>query len=264
MLWGLEGPVINHGPVTMRLVYPGNGVEVGQKEKFWIGWEIILEQGWHTYWKHPGDVGLSPSIKWKHSNEYRAGELIFPPPVRVSMSGISSHGYYGETLFLIPVSIGEPLESMDEIELHGQFSWMACSRTCMPASRELSISIPVVEKFIANDELSEKFQQFWKKQPKELPESWDFQAHSLGKFITLKFPRELSMPDKRIDFFAEDRTVLSDQEPQVRRSGEHMEWLLEKSPWKKSGSNELAGLLAVGEGKDLAYYRFKTPLYQAE
>ncbi len=57
MLWGLEGSVINHGPVTMRLVYPGNGVEVGQKEKFWIGWEIILEQGWHTYWKHPGDVG---------------------------------------------------------------------------------------------------------------------------------------------------------------------------------------------------------------
>ena len=33
-------------------------------ETTWIGFKFILKEGWHTYWKNPGDSGLPIKINW--------------------------------------------------------------------------------------------------------------------------------------------------------------------------------------------------------
>ena len=251
-----------HGPLTMSLVYPGNGLPIDGEKRFWIGWQIEREKGWHTYWKHPGDVGVSPSVKWNLSNSCEAGEIVFPPPHRVSMTGIRAYGHYGETLFLIPFTLSGTPEK--EITIRGDFSWLACSRTCMPATAKLSLTIPMVDKLIKDKPLAERFRTFWDKQPRDPPAAWDFQAHALGKFIHLQFPRALSGHARPMDFFAEDRVVLSDQTPQVREQEGRLQWLLKKSPWDQSPPDQLAGLLAVGEGEDLVHYRIKMPVLKVK
>ena len=102
-------------------------------------------------------------------------------------------------------------EDQHEIHLTGRFSWMACSRICMPSTTKLSLTIPVVREPLADLYLAEKFKRFWQKQPQDLPDSWEFQAFSMGKFINLRFPRSLSKNTNRMEFFGEDRTVLSNQ-----------------------------------------------------
>ncbi len=264
ILWGLEGPCITEGPLSMKLVYPANGLVLGTENKLWIGWHIEREKGWHTYWKHPGDVGIPPQVEWDLPDGCEAGEMVFPPPKRVSMAGISAHGHHGETIFLIPLTLSSISENQKEIQIKGRFSWMACSRVCLPASTSLSLSLPLVTKSLPDVRLAEKFKNFWQKQPQDLPESWDFQAHAIGKFINLRFPSSLSRTSLHMDFFGEDRVVLSNQVPQVREVDDRLQWLLQQSPWKKSPANSLAGLIAIGEGLDLSYYRLKIPVLPAQ
>ena len=264
VLWGLDSLPTTQGPLTMKLVYPANGLGSGTKQKVWVGWHIERDHGWHTYWKHPGDVGIPPQVKWDLPAGCEAGEIVFPPPKRVSMAGISAQGHHGKTLFLIPFYFSDIPEDQHEIHLTGRFSWMACSRICMPSTTKLSLTIPVVREPLADLYLAEKFKRFWQKQPQDLPDSWEFQAFSMGKFINLRFPRSLSKNTNRMEFFGEDRTVLSNQIPKVRNTGDRLEWLFQQSPWKKSSPDTLAGLLAIGEGDDIAYYRLKVPVLPAQ
>ena len=74
----------------MKLVYPANGLGLGTQQKVWVGWHIERDHGWHTYWKHPGDVGIPPQVEWDLPAGCEAGEIVFPPPKRVSMAGISA------------------------------------------------------------------------------------------------------------------------------------------------------------------------------
>ena len=89
--------IFKRGPISMELVSEQKTVMDGKA--FWIGWRIVREEGWHTYWKHPGDVGVAPRIKWSLPDGMRAGELLYSPPQRVKMGQVGAHGNYGETLF---------------------------------------------------------------------------------------------------------------------------------------------------------------------
>ena len=41
------------------------------------GLEIRMAPGWHTYWRDPGDAGLSPTVDWKGStNLAREGNRV--------------------------------------------------------------------------------------------------------------------------------------------------------------------------------------------
>ena len=260
---GKEGVSVSQFPLTLNLVYPGNGILAGESKEIWIGLRIVREDGWHTYWEHPGDVGIPPSIEWELPAGYSAGKIVFPPPHRVSMFDISANGHTGETLFLIPLSI-PPLNSGQELEIKGLCSWMACSHTCMPAHTQLSLKLPVVSKFEPDPHWTTQFKSFWSTQPKEIPKDWKFDARLIGKFLKIQFPPFLSAKNGELDFFAEDRVVLSDQSPLVRKKNDRLEWMLKKSPWGPPLPKEINGLLSVEEGGGKNFFRLKIPVSSNE
>ena len=55
-----------------------------------------LEQGWHVYWKNPGDAGQPPSIHWTLPSGIEAGDLQFPAPRRLPLGPLMDYGYEGE------------------------------------------------------------------------------------------------------------------------------------------------------------------------
>ena len=260
---GKEGVSISQFPLTLNLVYPGNGILPGESKEIWIGLRIVREDGWHTYWEHPGDVGIAPSIEWELPAGFSAGKIVFPPPHRVSMFDIRANGHTGETLFLIPLSI-PPLTSGQELEIKGLCSWMACSNTCMPAHTQLSLKLPVVSKFEQDPYWATQFQNFWATQPKEVPKDWNFDARLIGKFLKLQFPTFLSAEKGELDFFAENRVILSNQSPTVRKKDDRMEWILEKSPWGPQVPKKISGILSLKEGATKSFYRLNIPVSSNE
>ena len=259
-LFGLAGDKVVHGPLSMQLVFPANGVPSDHSGNYWVGWSISRHENWHTYWEHPGDVGVAPSVTWLSSSGCTIGEIIFSPPVRVSMSGISAYGHRGETLFLFPLTIPRNLKEKS-ISLRGNFSWMACSQTCLPASTELSIEIPIVENYSEDPKWTGLFEQFWLSQPQQALPDWSFQVESLGKFYKFHFPEVWPHASREVDFFCEDRLILSDQVPLVREEDGRPVWLLKKSPWAPDSPKEMKGVLLVNEsGVGKNYYRISIPV----
>ena len=47
------------------------------------GVELKLDEGWHTYWKNPGDAGSPTKIEWQLPTGISAGEIQWPLPHRI-------------------------------------------------------------------------------------------------------------------------------------------------------------------------------------
>ena len=44
--------------------------------------------GWHGYWQNPGDAGLPMQVEWQLPPGVTAGQLRYPVPTKLLVSGI--------------------------------------------------------------------------------------------------------------------------------------------------------------------------------
>jgi thiol:disulfide interchange protein len=111
---------------------------------FWAAIDMVPDDGWHVYWKNPGDAGLAPKIKWDLPFGVKAGEIQWPNPERLRDGPLTSFGYEHEVLLLIPISVDRNFQSSPNINLHAYLDWLACKDMCIPGRAELNLSLPVV------------------------------------------------------------------------------------------------------------------------
>src|SRR5260370_31889823 len=77
----LSGNVVATDNVKARLVSEVSAIGPGQS--FWVALEFDIRDGWHTYWRNPGDSRQATTLKWQLPPVFMAGHLacIPPPPV---------------------------------------------------------------------------------------------------------------------------------------------------------------------------------------
>ena len=113
----------------MELVFEQQGIVPGGE--FWIGWRMIRDKGWHTYWKHPGDVGVPPSIKWEFPSGFVAGKMLYSPPEKVKMGSIRANGNYGETLIAYKLGLIAAAKADVFVTLYPKNEWDICAGHCI-------------------------------------------------------------------------------------------------------------------------------------
>ncbi len=91
-------------PLELELVAENRSIQPGRP--FTVALRLIHAEGFHTYWMHPGIVGLPTAIEWKLPEGWKAGPIQWPSPERVMMFQIKAQGYHGEVL--LPVEITPP------------------------------------------------------------------------------------------------------------------------------------------------------------
>ena len=269
--WGLAflalqhlcpGQAIKRGPLTMELVSEQKTIVDGRP--FWVGWRIVRKEGWHTYWKHPGDVGVPPKIDWDLPDGMRAGEMIYAVPQRVSMGQVKAHGNYGETLFLCRIEPVVPLRPDTVARIAGKASWLTCSSQCLPGFADLSLDLPVSDRVEHDPLWRPRFEAFRKSLPIVAPPDLAFKARAHGDKIDLLLPASVAGPDRYPYFFGHGRLVRS-HAPQVLRKGKDG-WTLSmrRTPWSLKNEKELSGLVYLknGWGNNLPskYLRIRVPL----
>ncbi|HUG60300.1 MAG TPA: protein-disulfide reductase DsbD domain-containing protein [Methylomirabilota bacterium] len=121
-------------PAT-RLVTPGgppvDGVHM-------IAVEIALPEGWHTYWRNPGDAGLPPLFDTSASTNLAAFDVAFPAPERWSDGYSTSIVYHGTAVFPVAVTAADVSAPID-IAVTMSFGY--CREICIPATAELSATL---------------------------------------------------------------------------------------------------------------------------
>ena len=246
------------GPVLMRLVVPN--VPIAGETEIVALWEIKREAGWHTYWEHPGDVGVAPSLIWELPEGFVGSALSFPPPQRVDMASTGAYGHQGETLFLSTIKTPK-LRNDDEIKLKAKVSWLACSHICQPDQGELVLTFTVGERVPPTPLWEEKLRNFRHSQPTALPDGSISQVERVGEFLKLTIHNLGESQNEEFDFFAENRIIRSNEPPRVRKIQSGVEMLMQASPWKTQGISIFSGLLKITSSQGSSrYHRVEVPL----
>ena len=99
------------------------------------------EEGWHTYWRMPGDAGLPPEFTFTLPGDLKATDPLFPLPERTITSGLTSFGYGGTTLFPFRVEVPRGAYGNATLKLHVEY--LACREMCVPESADVSLRLPI-------------------------------------------------------------------------------------------------------------------------
>ncbi len=259
--FSLEGEIQITGPTRHSLV--SEIAVTDAKKSIWIAWRIQRDLGWHTYWLHPGDVGVPPSVEWSLPGGVTAGSLIFPAPKRVKMGQIGAHGHHDETLFLCKLSFSDACKLTDGLTIEGKVAWLACSKTCLPGYANLSLTIPVGEQTKFDDRWKEAFDDFRYKLPIEPPRGWQIKAYKKGDKFQLVVPgMGTSFPG--LYFFSEGRIVRSNAMQPVRLKNGNWELEMTQSSWSPEHVPRLRGLLyrksGWGVDPNCKFYKLDLPV----
>ena len=258
-----EGGIEIAGPTRHSLV---SEIEVADtKESIWIAWRIQRDFGWHTYWLHPGDVGVPPSVEWILPEGVTAGPLLFPVPKRVKMGQIGAHGHHDETLFLCELTFSDTCKLTNDLIIEAKVAWLACSKTCLPGYANLSLSIPVGKQTKLDDRWKKAFDGFHKKLPIKPPSEWQVKAYRKGDKFQLVLPG-LGSSFPGLYFFSEGRIVRSNAMQPVRFKNGNWELEMTRSSWSPERVTRLRGLLYRKSGWGLdpncKFYKLDVPLQE--
>ncbi len=103
--------------------------------------EIVLDEGWKTYWRSHGE-GLPPSLDWKASGNLAEAALLWPAPSRIQApEGTSYAGYASQVLLPVLVTA---LDLSLPVTLHLSINYSICADICIPLDAVLQLEIPPV------------------------------------------------------------------------------------------------------------------------
>lgn len=134
--WASGEPIID-----ARLL--SDQAQLARGETAWLGIHQIMPEGWHTYWRNPGDNGLPIEISWDVPAGVMIGDISWPAPVELPLAGlIMDYGYKGEVTLPMPITIPAEFEG-NRIDIRAQATWLVCENVCIPEDRELILTLPV-------------------------------------------------------------------------------------------------------------------------
>lgn len=111
----------------------------GQEAQIKAGLELQLEDGWHAYWRMPGDGGLPPHFNWDRSVNIVTVKPAWPVPQRFETMGLYSFGYEDRVLLPLTVYLSEAGEAA-ALSLDADI--MVCNQICVPQKISLDLQIP--------------------------------------------------------------------------------------------------------------------------
>jgi DsbC/DsbD-like thiol-disulfide interchange protein len=108
-------------------------------ESWLAGIEIVLDSGFKTYWRNPGDSGLPPRFDWGGSKNVAGVDVRWPAPSRHEDVAGVAHIYSSKVVLPVVVRAAEPGKP---VELALSIEYGVCRDICIPAHAELGLALP--------------------------------------------------------------------------------------------------------------------------
>src|SRR5271165_7191163 len=139
--FALTGNVVATDNVKAHLVSEVSAVAPGQS--FWVALEFDIRDGWHTYWRNPGDSGQATTIKWQLPPGFTAGDILWTTPHRFELPPLVNYGYGKHAVHLVKITAPSDLHPGTPASLSAKASWLVCSDVCIPEDADLQLKLPV-------------------------------------------------------------------------------------------------------------------------
>jgi thiol:disulfide interchange protein/DsbC/DsbD-like thiol-disulfide interchange protein len=136
----VAGNVVASDNVKARLVSELSSIGPGQAA--WVALELDIREGWHTYWRNPGDSGEATKLTWQLPAGFTAGGIVWTTPHRFEVAPLVNYGYAKHAVHLVQITAPKDLKAGAPIDLSAKASWLVCSDVCIPESADLTLRIP--------------------------------------------------------------------------------------------------------------------------
>ncbi|KZL27262.1 protein-disulfide reductase DsbD domain-containing protein [Pseudovibrio sp. Ad37] len=166
------------------------------------GIEFRLEEGWHTYWRYPGEAGIPTEASFVNSVNIASAELMFPAPKAYS-DGFSTSLIYSDKVVL-PLLIKRMDDGRPAI-LNANLTFGICKDICIPGQAEVSLVFPAatMKDDVADKLVNDAFARVPITQgdmPSLFPE---IKITGEGKDRTVNISAKVSSKDKSPELFIE-------------------------------------------------------------
>ncbi len=221
-------------------------------ERFTVALRIRLDEGWHTYWRNPGDSGTPASLDWNLPEGFEADSIRWPRPYRIPYPPLLSYAYEEEVWLPVRITPPADLAAGSEVRLAARADWLVCEETCLPAGDSVAATLSVRD---ASPPPAERWQADFRELRRSLPrpaDGWRFRAAERPDTLVLAVTPPASWEGglEGVYFFAGGGAVVEHlREHEVAWHGEQARIRLPKSPYLASVPDTLEGVLAAPEGR---------------
>ena len=113
---------------------PGTSINIGLK--------VSMDEGWHTYWRNPGDSGGPIEIDWDLPKGFSVSDIKWPLPEKIEYPPLMTYGY--EDFVIYPMVLSVPTDYSDDyFEMTADI--LICADVCIPESGKISSNLLDIE-----------------------------------------------------------------------------------------------------------------------
>ncbi|HEU4453359.1 MAG TPA: protein-disulfide reductase DsbD domain-containing protein, partial [Longimicrobium sp.] len=238
-----ERPVEVELRSAARAVAPGDTVPVAIR--------LLPNRGWHTYWRHAGDVGSAPSVAWRLPEGFTAAPLRWPTPELIASPPLASYGYEREVHLLGAVHVPRTARVGSTATLAATLTWVVCNVECVADEVDLALTLPVAAAPVADTAAARAFAAEDARVPARLAD-WEFRSAVDTDAVVLRVRPPggaglLAGGDAaRVRFFVDAAGVIDHAAPAAARvDGDELELRLARSQYASGTPARLTGVLAL-------------------
>ena len=232
--------VVRTERVTARLVPEVTRAAPG--DTIWVGLHLDIIEGWHTYWRNPGDSGQPTALDWTLPDGVTAGDIVWPHPEALPFGPLVNYGYEEEVLHLVPITLPADWPEGEPLRLEADARWLVCADICVPEDGTVALTLPTGATTEPDPAAGPLFQRFRAQVPE--PAAFDVAATS-GDRLALVVDRPLARGAEAHFFPYEAGVIEPAAEQRLKRGAESFTLGLE--PKADAAPDRLAGVLVVSE-----------------
>ncbi|HEX8210518.1 MAG TPA: thioredoxin family protein [Longimicrobium sp.] len=226
-----------------RAVAPGDTIAVAIR--------LRPNRGWHTYWRHAGDVGSAPVVTWRLPDGFTAAPLRWPTPERIEAPPLTSYGYEREVHLLGTVHVPSSARVGSAAKLQAALTWVVCAVECVAGDVDVALTVPVAARTIADEPVARAFAAEAARIPARR-DGWTFRAAADSTRVLLHAypPQEAALaPGRtppRAQFFIDSAGVIDHAaQPRVRTVPAGLELQIGRSAFAAGTPSRITGVLAI-------------------
>ncbi|HEX7154343.1 MAG TPA: thioredoxin family protein [Thermoanaerobaculia bacterium] len=258
----VHGAVVSTPHVNAELLLEKTSVAPG--ESFDVALRMRMKDGWHTYWKHPGDSGEPTSLGWNLPPGLTAGDIQWPYPQKISLAPLTTYGYEGEVMLLVPFKAASDAKPGTTARVTADAYWMVCEKVCIPEEVTLALDVPIGQGPVAPSEpAASAFATTRAKLPVPAAD-WNITASEQDQRFVLRIdPPQGVAVDGNVQFFAASGPLIEYSAPQPASvEGGIVTMKLVRSPYVTGKPQRINGVLLAakgGPGGGPAAFEFDVP-----
>jgi thiol:disulfide interchange protein DsbD len=214
-----------------------------------VALRMVMERGWHTYWRNPGESGLPTTLAWKPDSGLKAGPIQWPAPSVLPAGPLVNYGYEGEVLLLSDLVAPDDLATGRTVRLDARADWLVCREICIPEGADLSLEMPVAERTEADPRWATAIAATRAAIPRPLA-GWQVAATGHGDQVDLVLTPQGGASDPgQLRFFPYSPGQVEPSAPQVlTRDGAGWKLALPVASQRVGDFTRVAGVLTASRG----------------